>query len=415
MKDGRKRNHVQIVVAACVLLLLGSLIALILRWPEGARPKYESTELPQNLTQPDTGVVVPPLISDSIPAPPVALSPVAVSAEPGKPAIPKTTTNPPGRERPDYSPVNISGRVDSWEDWNSSFSDSISRTYSVIFDSALLDQVPGGQMVFSPTGRRSDFLPVKRVFCAVDSVRPLVKYTFPGQDVDFVIGVGFASGISLRGALEPQARTCELEPINPEYQEVDASAKVIRNQFVVQLSSTPGFAYVIRTGIECASAREGNRSRIFYLRPSAVEFRRMIKYSLLARDAADTVLILTANPKAIVDLSDVVRRSVLKAVFVPAKDPDEADDLWGRKLPNVELHVTSPRVIGQSFVVFSDSEALIERNTPDPDFVHTVQLNLKLRKVDRIGYPRVTNLTTDPSAILELKRAFRHLEDQTSF
>jgi len=249
---------------------------------------------------------------------------------------------------------------------------------------------------------------VKRVFCAVDSVRPLEKYTFPGQDVDFVIGVGFAAGISFRGALDPVLRTFDLEMFTPEGKtEGEAGTKIMRNQFVVQLGSVPGYAYVIRTGIECGTVGERNRSRIYYLRPSVVEFRRMIKYGLLARDAADTVLILTANPRAIVDLSDVVRRSVLRAIFVPARDPAEADGLYGKKLPNVELHVTSPRIIDQSFVVFSDSEALVEKNTPDPDFMHTVQLNLKQRQVDRMGYPRVTHLTTDQSAVRELKRLFR--------
>jgi hypothetical protein len=71
--------------------------------------------------------------------------------------------------------------------------------------------------------------------------------------------------------------------------------------------------------------------------------------------------------------------------------------------------VNSPRILDQSFVVFNDSEALVEKNTPDPDFMHTVQLNLKQRQVDRIGYPRVTQLFTDKSAVLELKRLFLHL------
>ena len=404
MKYSWKRNHLQIIVGGCIILLLASLIALILRWPQGAQPRTDLNEPVQDLTQPDTSKTGISIAVETPPSPPVT-----PSQEPAKLRVGPRKAGSAERERPDYAPVNVSGRVDSWEDWNSSFSDSISRTYSAIFDSARLDTI-SGRLVFSPTGGRNDFLPVKRVFCVVDSVRPLVKYTFPGQDVDFVIGVGFAVGISFRGALDPGARTCELEMFIPEPEtESDTAAEIMHNQFVVQLGSVPGYSYVIRTGMECASAEEGKRSSVYYLRPSVVEFRRMVKYGLLARDAGDTVLILTANPKAIVDLSEAVRRSVLRAILVPAQDPDEADALYGKKLPNVELRVNSPRILDQSFVVFNDSEALVEKNTPDPDFMHTVQLNLKQRQVDRIGYPRVTQLFTDKSAVLELKRLFLHL------
>jgi len=89
---------------------------------------------------------------------------------------------------PPPRPVTLAGKVDSWEDWNSSFSDTVTRTYSAIFDSARLDTASGARLVFAASGRSEDILRVKRVFCVVDSVRPLVKYTFPGESVDFGIG-----------------------------------------------------------------------------------------------------------------------------------------------------------------------------------------------------------------------------------
>jgi len=81
---------------------------------------------------------------------------------------------------PDISPRRVAGRVDSWEDWNASFSDTVIRTYSVIFDSARMDTVAGG-VVFSPSGMTLDNLRVKQVQCVVDNVKPLVKDTFPGE------------------------------------------------------------------------------------------------------------------------------------------------------------------------------------------------------------------------------------------
>jgi hypothetical protein len=409
MKDSWKRYHVQIVVAGCVILLLASLVVMMRRWPHGTSPGEESSEVPQTLTEPDTGKIGLPAVPESR-----SSSPVTGSEEPGKPAGTANNAKPPEREHPDYSPATVSGRVDSWEDWNLSFSDSISRTYSAIFDNARLDTVSGGRLVFSATGRQKDFLTVKRVFCSVDSVKPLVKYTFPGQSVDFVIGVGFAAGISLRGRLDPQQKTCELEQFNPERESISDESERMRNQFIVLFNSTPGYAYLIRTGIECAYPGEERYTKTYYTRPAAVEFRRMVRYATLARDAGDTVLILTANPKAIEDLSRVVRRSLIEAVFVPVSDPDEAEALQKEQLPNVRLHISLPRVLDRSFVVLNDSEALIEQNVLDPDFRHTVQLKLKEAQMSRIGYPRITHLSTDASAVLELKFLFRHFEKLVS-
>jgi hypothetical protein len=302
----------------------------------------------------------------------------------------------------------VVGRVDSWEDWNSSFSDTVVRTYSAIFDSARIDTLPGGRIVFSPTGRQSDYRRVKRVFCAVDSVRQLVKYTFPGESVDFALGVGFAAGVSLQGALNPGGKTFALRSYTPEERPDGDQAKEVRNQFVVVLNSPPGYAYSIRTGIEIADDAGGTIT--YYTRPSTVEFRRIIRFHTLARDAGDTVLILTANPRAIEEISKVVRRSLVDAVFVPAHDPSEASQLRSESLPNVRLHVSVPRKLEQSFVVFNDSEAIVETNRPDPDFEHTGRLKLKPAQLSRIGYPRVTQFRDREESVEELRLLFLHYD-----
>lgn len=398
-----------IVPLAGIVLVVISLLIYNIPW--GDNPRY---------VQRVQGTVLPPVHRDSsvsdIASESAAPEPVPVDAPVVQPEPPRGFTSPasksppPDRVVPEFSTVNVSGRVDSWEDWNSSFTDTATRTYSAIFDSARLDTLPGGVLIFSATGKDKDFLLVRRVFCTVDSVRQLVKYTFPGQSVDFGIGVGFAAGVSLRGALRPQDRTCNLQVFTPDGVPDQDDAVDPRNQFTVLLNSTPGYAYIIRTGIECTVAGGRAGSRIYYTRPSTVEFRRMVRFSMLARDAGDTVYILTANPKAIEDLSKVVRRSVINAVFVPSKEASEAEVLRNEALPNVRLHVSKPRTLDQSFVVLNDTVAIVERNVLDPEFKHTVQLKLHEAQMNRIGYPRVTSLWRGESAVLELRYLFLHYD-----
>ena len=394
-----------LVAVGCIILLLLFLLIVIRPWGHTPRPESASKETEPAPLQHDSAATV----AESAPPAPPSL-PVEPPGRPRKINIKPSKTSTPDRVTPDISAINVSGRVDSWEDWNSSFSDTVTRTYSAIFDSARLDTVAGARLVFSSTGRQKDFLPVRRVFCTVDSVKQLVKYTFPGQSVDFGIGVGFAAGVSLRGALHPREKICNLELFSPEGEQEKDDAEIIRNQFIVVFNSPPGYAYTLRTGIECAHGEGGVGSRIFYTRPAVVEFRRMVRFGTLARDAGDTVFILTANPKAIEDLSKLARLSVINAVLVPVKDPSEAEDLQKEQLPNVHLHISVPRALDQSFVVLNDSLALVERNVLDPDFKHTVQLKLHEAQMNRIGYPRVTKLYRSESAIVELRLLFRHFE-----
>jgi hypothetical protein len=398
-----------IVPLTGIVLVLLSLLIYNIPW--GDTPRYVNAV---------RGTVFPPVHRDStvsdIPSESAAPEPVPVDEPVVQPEAPRSFTStppksdPPDRVVPEFSTMSVSGRVDSWEDWNSSFTDTATRTYSAIFDSARLDTLPGGVLIFSATGKEKDFLLVRRVFCTVDSVKQLVKYTFPGQSVDFGIGVGFAAGVSLRGALRPQDRSCNLQVFTPEGVPEQDDAVDARNQFTVVLNSTPGYAYRIRTGIECTLGGGRAGSRIYYTRPATVEFRRMVRFSTLARDAGDTVYILTANPRAIEDLSKVVRRSVINALFVPSKEGSEAEALRNEALPNVRLHVSRPRTLDQSFVVLNDTVAIVERNILDPEFKHTVQLKLHEAQMNRIGYPRVTSLCKGESAVLELRYLFLHYD-----
>jgi hypothetical protein len=346
-------------------------------------PPPETAELP--IAMPAPTFVLPD--SAGVPAPVHRLE--VPSAIKGPPPLPTTI-----RE--------ISGRVDSWQDWNSSFSDTVTRTYSAIFDSARIDTLSGGRLAFSPTGRSQDFWPVSRVFCRIDSVRELIRYTFPGEEVRFSLGVAFAPSLSFRASLQPRVKSVGLD-----YSPHEEEPGMLRNQFLVVLNSPTGYAYSIRTGIESAGGPGG--SFVYYTPPVLVEFRRMIRYKSLLAAAADTVYLLTRNPRAVTDVARALPRAVINTVFVPRSDPDEADPLTREPLANVRLHLTAPRNLDQSFLIINDSEAILEENLLDPDFRHVAQLRPVSAPLDQTGLPRITHLILARGAVTRLKGTFQQV------
>jgi hypothetical protein len=396
-----KRKYGFVLALGLILLVLG----VILFRPRGQTSGLaglETTAVPL-VPSPSADTSAPVITEPARPAPvPIAEGTVRVNKKP-----PPTPVR--SRPAPVPGPVTLAGKVDSWEDWNSSFSDTVTRTYSAIFDSSRLDTTSGDRIEFSATGRSGDFVPVKRVFCTVDSVKPLLKYTFPGVSVDFVIGVGFASGVSFKGELKPQAGTFNLELDPTADERIKEEGNIALNQFVVALTSPPGYRYTVRTGIECYFGGESSgRTRIYYTSPARVEFRRMVRYQSLLGESADTLFILTTNPAAITDLAKAVPRSWISAVFVPVHDPSESENLLKLVVPNLRIHVSVPRPVEKSFVIFNDSVGLVEKNIIDPEFKRTAQLKLKGVQLNRIGLPRVTNLVRGESAVEELKLLFMH-------
>jgi len=343
------------------------------------------------------------LIPPAAPVSPSALSPAPGARPAVRPRIPRISQPPP-----DLSPRRVAGSVDSWEDWNSSFTDTVTRTYSVIFDSARLDTV-NGEVVFTPSGTTLDTLRVKQVECLVDNVRPLIKYTFPGEKVNFVIGVGFAASVSWSGTLSPRKSAVRLDQFGSAERGSSDDASVARNQFIVVLHSPPGYSYTLRTAIECYVSGDTGMTRTYYTPPAAVEFRRMVRFQSLVR-ARGALYMVTNNPVAIRDVAVSAPGSTLEAVLVPLRDPSEADDLLKEPMPNVRMHVSAPRTLERSFVILSDSGALVERNVLDPDFKRTAELKLKGVELQQIGFPRITSLVTEPDSVQELRLLFEHYE-----
>jgi hypothetical protein len=390
-----------------ILLIVAALLVRPWEHSTGSKESAGKVALPSSVDSSTPPIIEPPH-PGSVPAP-VANAP--------KPARVKEKVTRPERGKrlmPPPRPVTLAGKVDSWEDWNSSFSDTVTRTYSAIFDSARLDTASGARLVFAASGRSEDILRVKRVFCVVDSVRPLVKYTFPGESVDFGIGVGFAAGVSFRGELQPRGRMFTLDRVAAGDDRFTDEGSIARNQFVVVLNSPPGYTYTLRTGIECFMGEEGAEgTRTYFTSPAKVEFRRMIRFQSLLAESGDTLFVVTANPGAISDLLKDAPRSQVSAVFVPVQDRSESEDLMKEENPRLLLQVSVPRPLDKSFVILNDSVALVEKNVLDPEFKRTAQLKLKGLQLNRIGLPRVTNLVRGEPAVEELKLLFIHFNRLT--
>ena len=396
---GRNSKKYRFFLAFVVVILL--VVALLVRpWEHTTTLKGAGDRVNLPLAADSSSFVI------AVPPPP---APAANAPEPAKIKKPLLKPDRVTRVTPAPRPVTLAGKVDSWEDWNSSFSDTVTRTYSAIFDSARLDTASGAGLVFAASGMSEDFVRVKQVFCIVDSVKPLVKYTFPGESVDFGIGVGFAAGVSFKGDLQPRGRTFTLEYHAAGDERFKDEGSMARNQFVVVLNSPPGYTYVLRTGIECFLGEKGSEgTRTYFTHPAKVEFRRMIRFQSLLTESTDTLFILTANPGAISDLLKEAPRSWISAVFVPVHDRAESENLLKEEIPRLRLHVTVPRPLERSFVIFNDSLALVEKNVLDPEFKRTAQLKLKGLQLKKIGLPRVTNLVRGESGIEELKLLFIH-------
>ncbi len=397
-------------------LLLGAVVALVVAllalWPwrqSGTPPAIGPTERvsPASTSDTSSGTLHS---GESLLEPDPSRAPALASAEIStlpprsatrrtKPAAAKTLAS-----RTEIA--SVSGRLDSWEDWNSSFADTAVRTCSAIFDSARIDTMAGGVLGFAAEGKKGRLVPISQIFCRIDSVKNLVKYTFPGQGVEFSIGVGFHLSPSFSGNLSPDERFCRLTFVGtPERGHNEESGPLARNQVLLLLTSPPGYSYVLRVGIECRDSRNPGVGTIYYTRPTIVEFRRMIRYQTLLGGAGDTILLVTNNPKAAPEVARAAPRSIVSAVFIPA-GVDQLPDPVGPDLPNLRVRRTPARSLRESILILSASEALVEARELDPEFRNILQLRRKEERTEQAGYPRVTTYVTEKMQVGRLRSTF---------
>jgi hypothetical protein len=303
--------------------------------------------------------------------------------------------------------VNVPGRVDTWGDWNSFFADTLTRTYSAVFERAHLDTLPGGRLVFTPSGQSRDRAVVSAIFCRIDSVREVVKYTFPGQSVNFSVGPGFVGSVFLSCTLSPKESRIRLALLNPQQKPTYYESGRTPNQVIIFLQSRPGCAYTLRTGVECTQEGEPGSITTYYSRPKQVVFPRMIRFETLLPEAGDTVFIVSNNPKAIKDLAKAIPHGVVYAVLVPVTAVSEGEELEKEQLPNLHLHISSIGDLDESFVVLGGSLALIEEKKLDPDFTAIARLCLKESEMNRMGYPRLTRMVRGKSVVIRLMSRYQ--------
>ena len=294
----------------------------------------------------------------------------------------------------------LPGRVDSWADWNASFTDTSTHTYSAIFDSAHI-QGRGNRIEFSSSGRSQDLLAVKSVFCRVSAVTALTKYTFPGVSVDFSVKPGFVASVFLRGHLRPREGSYGLT-----IESVRNSGGSAAAQFIALFKSPPGYAYVLQLGIECAAGGIPVSTRVFYSPPLSVEFPRMESYTSLFSGVGDTVLMVSNNARSISEVAGVLPGSIVAAVFVPVEDGSEAEEVHAEDFANLQLHVSAPGELDESFILLDASRVLIEEKDLDPGFKRMALLCVKEDQMEQIGYPRVTHFVRSTSAALRLRLKF---------
>jgi hypothetical protein len=348
----------------------------------------------------------PVLQRDTSYAPPDTAAPAL--QEVPKESVPPPPAKPPkaAHSVPHFESL-INARVDTWADWNSLFSDTIRQTYSALLDSARLDTLPGARIALTFRGGGADRALVKRVFCKVESVRVDVKYMFPGEAVDFSVAPGFLGSVFFHGALQPRKGVYALKRVARQSNRPSGDSEFVPRQIVLALDSPPGFAYTVRTGIECLGRDGSGSQQPFFTSVKTVEFPRMVKISALARAAADTVLILSNNPRAIHDVAEAVPAATVLCLLISEDDIPEEELRTIRDYPNARLRVGARKEIDASFVVLNRSQALIEDRDLDPEFKRIAELCLKEGEMDRIGYPRVTRLVGERAVVQRLERKFR--------
>lgn len=298
----------------------------------------------------------------------------------------------------------LPGKVDSWADWNGLFSDTSTHSCSVVFDGARIELLPERRIIFVAMNSPRENLVVKRVFCRANAVSELTKYTFPGESVDFSVKPGFVGSVFLQGQLRPQEGKY---PLRIEMVQSLGSGNSTNAQFIASLKSPRGYSYSLQLGFECWIEGVKGSDRVYYSPPLEVGFPRMTSYTSLLSGAGDTVLIVSNNARAIVEISKKLPQSTILAAFIPVDDESEAEAVHPEAYPNLRLHVSTPEVIDESFLLLDRSRALVEERYLDPEFKRMALLCLKEDQMERIGYPRTTRLVRSKSYVERLRSKYQ--------
>jgi hypothetical protein len=249
-------------------------------------------------------------------------------------------------------------------------------------------------------------------------VREVIKYTFPGQSVNFSVGPGFVGSVFFNGTLSPKESRIRLALMNPQQKPTYYESGRAPNQIIIFLHSRPGCAYRLRTGVECVQEGKPGSITTYYTRPTVVVFPKIVRFETFLPEAGDTVFIVSNNPKAIKDLAKALPHRVVYAVLVPVTAVSEGENPEKEELPNLHLHISSIGDLDESFVVLNGSLALIEEKMLDPDFTSIARLCLKESEMNQIGYPRVTRMVRGKSVVIRLmsryqEYAIREPQDDT--
>ncbi|HMK38236.1 MAG TPA: hypothetical protein VK569_02770, partial [Bacteroidota bacterium] len=238
MPDRTTRRFFLILIA--VLIALGVILFLVPR--DFRKPE----EIHQVQSAP------PPVPADTAGSHPVAERPAAPDTLPLRVTSPRAVVIvPPLKPLPADT---LRAGLEVYEFIRDFYGDVHERTIAVSLTEARLDSCGPLRWMFRRglTGR--EISPVKQFVVAVDSVRPLRKYVFPG----WRYGSDWAplpdGSIGLEGRIEPRPGTSRLTPA-PGSDRISGTVEKRDDRLSIHLRATPGYSYIVRFGVEYAGRK----------------------------------------------------------------------------------------------------------------------------------------------------------------
>ena len=400
MTDRTKRRTALLLILLCIAL--GVLLFLAIRHTRKPLETREEQPAPA------------PAAADTTRSPPLTPEPAIVT--PDTLPVPVSRRSPvpnPPSVRP-LRPDTLRAEMGVNEFIRDFYGDVKERTVTVLLTESRLDTIAPGRWMFRRGLTGGEISPVKLFSVAVDSVRPLRTYIFPGWGYGSDWAPLPDGSIGLEGRIEPKRGTYILAPA-PGRDQISGAVERKNDRLSIRLRSLPGYSYSIRFGVEYAATSAQDSAGTVFTHAEAVEFPLVIRCGSLAQEVADTVYIATSDPGAIHEVAATVPNAPVVAVLLDA-DPDA--EWTGKNLtarPDVSIFFNSITASGESFVVLNGSKAFVERRMPDPAFDRIIRTHLGsgLRAGSLIeddpARPvlRRTELLSAPEAVTALMKLFR--------
>jgi hypothetical protein len=236
MTDCRTRRNVLLLI--CVFIAVGVLLLLPIRYtrqPQETREEEQAPPAPVHADSAGHHPVVPlPVTPDTLPV-----------RIPARRAVP--SPSPPRPLRPDT----LRAELGVYEFIRDFYADVRERTLTVLLEGSRLDSAGSRLWMFMRGPANEESLSVRHFVVAVDSVRPLRTYIFPGWGYGSDWAPLPDGSIGLEGRIEPKAGTYRLSSTGGKDQ-LSWTIEKKNDRLSIHLWSLPGYSYLMRFGVEYA-------------------------------------------------------------------------------------------------------------------------------------------------------------------